>query len=101
MKIVMVIYRRSLDQEIRRFLESIDAKAFTEAPKVAGIGDAKEACQSFSWPGHHCMILSALTDVQAERVIAQLKEFRDEQVRLRGGANVPLRIFTVPCEETT
>jgi len=99
MKMVFVIYRQSLDQEIRRLLKGIDVKAFTEAPKLFGMGDASDAPHASFGQGHNCMILSAMKETQARRVIEQLKDFRDELATLRGTDKVPLRVFAFPCEE--
>lgn len=75
MKMVIVIYRRSMDDDFRHFLKSIDIKPVTESPAVSGIAETGHAIGS--WPGHRAMILSAMEDNQTERVIAKLKEFRD------------------------
>jgi hypothetical protein len=98
-KMVAVIYRQSLDQDIRRLLKGIDVKDFTEAPKIFGIGDAGDAAHTFPGKGHTCMILSAMREDQAERVIGQLKEFRDDMATIQGTDKVPLRVFAFPCEE--
>lgn len=98
MKMVMVIYRRSLDQDIRRLLKELDIGNFTEAPKVFGIGEAGLAFDSLTFPGHHAIILSAMEELQADRVIEVLKEFRDHMVQLRGGTKIPMRVFVLPCE---
>jgi hypothetical protein len=95
MKMVIVIYRRSLDNNLRHFLKSIDVKSFAESPTVSGI-DAGHAFGT--WPGHHAMILSAMEDHQAERVIARLKDFGDQCAQLQGGAKIPMRVFAIPCE---
>lgn len=98
MKMVMVIYRHSLDQDIRRLLKGLDVTNFTEAPKVFGIGEAGHAFGSFTFPGHQAIILSAMEELQADRVIEVLKEFRDQMVQLRGGTKIPMRVFLLPCE---
>lgn len=98
MKMVMVIYRHSLDQDIRRLLKELDVTGFAESPKVLGIGDAGHAFGSFTWPGHHAIILSAMEELQADRVIEVLKEFRDQVIQLRGGTKIPVRVFVLPCE---
>ena len=98
MKMVMVVYRHSLDQDIRRLLKQLDVTNFTEAPKVFGIGEAGLAFDSSTWPGHHAIILSAMEELQADRVIEVLKEFRDHMVQLRGGTKIPMRVFVLPCE---
>lgn len=96
MKMGIVIYRRSMDDDSRHFLKSIDIKPFTGSPIVPGIAETGHAFCSF--PGHHAMILSAMEDNQAERVIGKLKEFRDYWLQLQGGAEIPMRVFAVPCE---
>lgn len=98
MKMVMVIYRHSLDQDIRRLLKELDVTNFTEAPKVLGIGDAGHGFGSFTWPGHQAIIFSAMEELEADRVIEMLKEFRDHMAQLRGGTKVPMRVFVLPCE---
>lgn len=98
MKMVMVVYRQSLDQEIRRLIKSLDLEAFTESPKVVGIGEAGHAFSSLTWPGHHAILLSALEDNQAVQVIGALQEFRDHMAQLGGGAKIPMRVFTLPCD---
>ena len=67
MKMVMVVYRHSLDQDIRRVLKGLDVVNFADAPKVFGIGDAGHAFGSITWPGHHAIILSAMEELQADR----------------------------------
>lgn len=97
MQLLLVIFRQSLDEDIRRLLKDLDIKAFTEAPKVFGIGEAGEAFGSLTWPGHNSMILAAMEDEQAERVIRGLQAFRDQMVRQQGDAKIPLRVFAMPC----
>jgi phage terminase large subunit len=99
MKMVLVIFRRSLDQEVRRFLKGLSIKEFTEAPKMFGIGDAEQAVQTFSWPGFHSMIVAGLEEMQAQQVVEELKAFRDYLSSLEAGAKIPLRAFVLPCEQ--
>jgi hypothetical protein len=98
MKMLLVIFRRSLDHEMRRFLKGLDLKALTEAPKFFGIGDAGQACDAFHLPGFHSMILAGIDEDQTERVLEELKGFRDHQAALQHGAKVPMRVFILPCE---
>lgn len=48
MKMVIDIYRHSLDQDLRCLLTSLDLKAFTEAPKVVGIGEVRQTFGSLT-----------------------------------------------------
>lgn len=70
MKMLFVIFRHSLDQDIRRFLKGLDIQNFTEAPKFFGMGDAGHTFETFHWPGFHSMILAAMGEDQAEQVVA-------------------------------
>ena len=99
MKMLLVIFRESLDEDIRQLLQRLNMKAFTEAPKVFGIGEAGRAADTIDRPGFNSLIISALETDQAERIIAGLKIFRDEQSRNQGGAKIPLRVFVLPCEQ--
>jgi hypothetical protein len=99
MKMLLVIFRESLDEDIRQLLRDLDLNAFTEAPKVLGIGEAGRATDTVQQPGFNSLILSALEDDQAENVGAKLKQFRDELSRSQHGAKIPLRVFVLPCEQ--
>lgn len=98
MNMLLVIFRQSLDEDIRELLRGLEVKAFTEAPKVFGIGEAGKANDSFEWPGFNCLILAAMEDKQAEYVIERLREFRDRLSKRQQGAKIPMRVFVLPCE---
>ena len=99
MKLLLVIYRQSLEDDVRDLLRDLDVKAFTEAPKVLGIGEAGEANSSFEWPGCNSLILAAMEEDQASRVIRELEAFRDRLSKRQNGAKVPMRVFALPCEQ--
>jgi hypothetical protein len=87
-----------MDEDIRQLLQNLDVKAFTEAPKVFGIGEAGKADSSFEWPGFNSMILAAMEDDQAAQVIEALRAFRDRLSKRQTGAKIPMRVFVLPCE---
>ena len=99
MKMMLVTYRRSLDEGLRRLLKELDLKAFAEAPKILGIGAAADAGFSMAWPGHCAIILSALRDDEAEQLLGILREFRDRLSDLQGGGTIPMKVFVFPCEQ--
>jgi hypothetical protein len=98
MKMLLLVFRHSLEDDILQLLDELDVKAFTEAPKVLGIGEAGSALDSFGWPGHNSMILAAMEEDQAERVVQRLKTFRDHMAQRQHGAKIPMRLFALPCE---
>lgn len=99
MKMLLVVFRHSLDRDIRRFLKGLDMTVFTEAPKFFGIGEAGHSMETFTWPGHNCMIMAAMEEDQAERVVEELRIFRDHLTELQGGGKVPMRVFVFPCQQ--
>ena len=99
MKMLLLIFRNSLDQDIRHLLKGLDVKAFTEAPKVFGMGDAGHAVNSFHGPGFNSMILAAMEEDQAETVVKELRAFRNHRAQLQDGVKIPMRVFLLPCEQ--
>lgn len=97
MKMLFVVFRHSLDQDIRQLLKGLGMTAFTEAPKLFGIGEAGHSMETFTWPGHNCMIMAAMEEDQAERVVEELRAFRDQLAELQGGGTIPMRVFVFPC----
>jgi len=98
MKMLMIVYKDSLEDDIRGLLKLHNVRAFTEMHDVAGMGETGPAFHSLSWPGINNMILAGLPQPDADKVIDALKEYRDQQVQKRGGAKLPLRVFAMPCE---
>ena len=98
-KMLLIVFRDSLEEEVLELLRTFGVKAFTELHKVDGTGEAGAAFHSFAWPGGNSMILAAVSDAQADLVIKGLRGFRDTRVRQQKGMKVPLRVFVLPCLE--
>jgi nitrogen regulatory protein PII len=98
MKMLMIVFRESIEEDIKGLLNKYHVKAFTEMRDVTGMGEAGAALHSFSWPALNNMILTALPDPEAGTVIDALTAFRDRQIQRQGGAKIPLRVFALPCE---
>jgi hypothetical protein len=99
MTMLLVISRQSLGEDLRELLHGLDVKAFTEAPRVFGMGEAGKAEDSYEWPGFNSLILAAMENEQAAQVIGKLKEFRDGLAKRQKGASIPMRVFVLPCEQ--
>ena len=98
MKMLMIVFRDSIEEEIKALLARQHVRAFTEMHDVIGTGEAGAAFHSLSWPAFNDMILVALPETEADSVVAALKAFRDLQVEKQHGAKIPLRVLAVPCE---
>ncbi len=94
-KMVMLIFRDSLDDDIVSLLKQSGVKAFTEMHNVEGLGETGAAFHSFTWPGRNAMILAAMPEDRADRLVKMLREFRDERVKQQHGLKFPLRVFVL------
>jgi nitrogen regulatory protein PII len=97
MKIVMIVFRASMEEDVLRLLADLGVKAFTDVPKVFGLGESGRAFASFGQPGSNAMILAALDDAEAALLVDGLKEFHRRSARDQHGAKIPLRAFVIPC----
>jgi hypothetical protein len=98
MKMLMIIFKESLEEDIRELLKKNEVKAFTEMHDLTGMGEAGATLHSLSWPGFNNMVLAALPEPEADKIIAVFREFRDRLIHKQGGAKIPLRVFSLPCE---
>jgi hypothetical protein len=99
MRMVMIVFRNSLEDDVLAVLRGLDVIAYTDLPKVFGVGEAGMAFHSFTWPGFNSMILAALEDSDAARLVRGLAAFRDTARARQDGATIPLRVFVLPCDQ--
>jgi hypothetical protein len=62
MTMLLLVFRESLDHDLRQMQKELEMKVFREAPKVFGVGDAGTAFSSSAWLGSNSMILLATND---------------------------------------
>lgn len=99
MKMLMIVFRQSLEEDLMKVLKELGVKAFTEVPSVVGSGDAGTAFHAFVSPQANSIVLTALTEEQADQVIKGLQAYRDSLADRQHGAYIPLRVFALPCEQ--
>jgi hypothetical protein len=99
MQMVMIVFRNSLEEDVLSVLRELDVTAYTDLPKVFGVGEAGIAFHSFTWPGFNSMILAALEDRDAARLVRGLVTFHDTARARQDGATIPLRVFVLPCDQ--
>ena len=98
MKMLMIVFRQSLEEEIMKVLRELGVKAFTEVPSVVGAGETGIALHTFVSPQANSIVLTALADDHAAKVIAGLHAYRDTLTDRQHGAYIPLRVFSLPCD---
>jgi len=96
---VAIIFRQSMETEILAVLRACQVRAFTDIAEVLGAGETGLALHTFSRPGFNSLVLAALAEPEAERMVAALRNFRERTARRQHGASVPLHVFVLPCEQ--
>lgn len=99
MHMVAIIFRKSLEHDVLAVLRACEVHTFTRVPEVWGAGETGVAFHTFVRPGFNAMVLVALAETEAARVVAALRRFRDAAAAQQQGAKVPLHLFLLPCEQ--
>jgi hypothetical protein len=97
MQMVLIAFRSSLEGDVLGALEDVGVGAFTVLPHALGVGEAGRALHAFPWPGFNSVILAAVGEPQALRLVERLVALHDRSAARQGGARIPLRVFTLPC----
>lgn len=97
MQMVLIVFRSSLELDLLQVLATLGVRAYTDFQRVMGVGETGARLDTFERPGFNSLILTALDDAEAIRVIDGLRRFRDESAARQQGAKIPLRAFVVPC----
>jgi hypothetical protein len=99
MKIVLIIFRESLEEDLLVLLKEHGVNGYTKIEGVSGAGETGIAGESLFSPGANTMILSALNDDHCRCVVTELKTFQTKLVGQQHGAKIPLHVFVLPCEQ--
>ena len=99
MKMLLIVFRESMVEQIHALLAEYQVNAFTELRNVAGRGDTGSTVHFSLMAGANCVILAAVPEQDAYRLIDVLSRFRTEQMKDHGDALVPLHVFLLPCEQ--
>ena len=96
---LMIVSRSSLLDDLLRVLAELGVNASTHLPEVHGRGEAGSALGTFAHPGSNSVVLAAVDDTAAERVGAELRAFHDRTAARQRGAQIPFRVFVLPCTQ--
>ena len=98
MKMLVLVFRYYLDEEMQALLAKLNVKAFSEAPRIYGAGEAGIVAETNVRPGHNACIFAVMPEGQVEPVLAAVREFVRTH-RGEHGKQAPLRAFVLPCEQ--
>ena len=99
MKMLLIVFRQSIVEHIHALLKEYDVNAFTELHNVAGRGETGPTVQFFLSPGANCMILTAVSEQLAYRLIDGFTRLKAEQGMGQHDNTFPLHVFILPCEQ--
>jgi len=99
MKMLLIIFRESLSEHVHALMKHHDVTAFTELHNVSGTGETGPTIQFSLATGANRMILAAIPESAAYRLIDAFERFRSERVRQRTDDLIPLHVFALPCEQ--
>jgi nitrogen regulatory protein PII len=99
MKMLVIVFRESLVEQIHALLNNYEVAAYSELHNVTGKGATGLTSQFFLAPATNRMILTAVSDQLAYRLIDAFTHFRLEQEVAKGDNTVPLHVFVLPCEQ--
>jgi len=96
MKMLLIVFRQSIVEHIHALLKEYEVNAFTELHNVAGRGETGPNVQFFLSPGANSIILAAVSEPLAYRLIDGFTRFKAEQGTAEHN-NV--HVFVLPCEQ--
>ena len=99
MKMLVVVFRDSLTSQVHALLNEHEVRAFSELHNVAGKGESGATSQFFLDPSTNRMILTAVSDTAAYRLIDGFTRFRSQQEAATSDHALPLHVFVLPCEQ--
>ena len=99
MKMLLIVFRQSMVEHIHALLKEYEVNAFTELHNVAGRGETGPNVQFFLSPGPNCMILTAVSEQLAYRLINGFTRLKAEEEIRQEGNTFPLHVFLLPCEQ--
>jgi nitrogen regulatory protein PII len=99
MKMLVIVFRESLVEEIHAVLTAHEVAAYSELHNVTGKGATGLTSQFFLAPTTNRMILTAVSDQLAYRLIDAFTRFRSDHDAATDDSIVPLHVFLLPCEQ--
>jgi nitrogen regulatory protein PII len=99
MRMVVIVFRSALEEDVVAVLRQVGIDAFTGLPEVFGTGETGGAFHSFEWRNSNAMIMTAVDDETAIRLLRAIEQFRDGAATRRPGGRIALHAFVLPCTQ--
>ena len=99
MKMLMIVFRESIAKQIHGLMKEYEVTAYTELQNVSGRGETGPTLHFSLSAGANRMILAAIPEQLAYRLIEGLTRYRREHMRQQAEDTFPLHVFVLPCEQ--
>lgn len=99
MKMMVIIYHKTLEVNVQHILEEHGVTSYTENPRVLGAGEAGKVEDTRHRPGYNGCIFAAMAEDKIEPVSRSLHDLA-ETYKGEYGRPAGLRAFALPCEQT-
>jgi len=96
MKMLLIVFHQSIVEHSHALMKEYEVSAFTELHNVAGRGETGPTVQFFLSPGSNSMILTAVSEQLAYRLIDASTRFNAKQGT---GGHHDVHQFVLPCEQ--
>jgi hypothetical protein len=94
----LVLYPKSLEDEVVKVLEAVGVPGYTEFPKLHGRGRTLRHFENQVWPGSTGAIVTVVDPAQSERVAESLTRL-DATMEQRSHHLNGLHLFSWPCHQ--
>jgi nitrogen regulatory protein PII len=99
MKMLLIVFREPMAEQIHALLKEYGVTGFTELHNVSGKGETGSTVHFSLSAGANRMILTALPEQAAFRLIDVFTHYRTEHMTRQGEETYPLHVFALPCEQ--
>jgi nitrogen regulatory protein PII len=99
MKMLVIVFRESLVEQVHALLNEHEVTSYSELHNVTGKGATGLTSQFFLAPSTNRMLLVAVPEQSAHRLIDGFKRLHLGQEASTGDLMFPLHVFVLPCEQ--
>ncbi|HET8721575.1 MAG TPA: hypothetical protein VFM24_06075 [Nitrospira sp.] len=97
MKMLTVICRNTLENEVRRLLNDLPVDGYTVTSGLGGKGQTGSVSEH-NWMERNVSFAIALEDERVAALTDAIKQLYLRLLEANGGQEVPLKVFLQPCE---
>ncbi len=97
MKMVLVVYNISVEEEVQEVLRKADVPCFTQWPRLLGKGVSTGPRMDTSvWPGANSALMTVVEDARARELLQAFQHLREGEAAREG-----VKAFLLPVEAMT